>query len=68
MRVDGRSAVIFRVASIPSISGITMSIRITSGSRAAAFSTASTPFSASPTTCMSFSVAMSTLIPFLTMR
>jgi hypothetical protein len=42
-----------RVASMPSISGIRMSINTTSGARRAATSTASAPSADSPTTSMS---------------
>src|SRR5450759_990182 len=51
-----------RVASTPSITGISTSITTRSGTSACAFSTASRPFSASPTTTMSSRSATSEAI------
>jgi len=51
--------VICRVASIPSIPGIRMSISSTSGLRSAAISTASAPVAASPITSRSGAVSTS---------
>jgi len=61
------AATIVRVASIPSSSGMRMSIRITFGRKRAAFSTASTPFSASATTSTSPSRESSMRKPARTM-
>jgi len=50
---SGHAANISTVASAPVITGITLSIKIISGLSAKARSTASLPFSASPTTVIS---------------
>ena len=53
MWLSAGSAVIRRVASSPSISGMRMSITTTSGRSARTCSSASAPVAASPTTSMS---------------
>ena len=60
-------AVIRRVASIPSNSGITRSMRTTSGFSASAWATASVPLPASPTIVRPGSVASRARMPFRTM-
>src|ERR1700730_3031880 len=64
IRAFGSPATICLTAVMPSISGITMSIVTRSGLRARYFSTASTPFCASPTTSEPFLLR----IPLIIMR
>ena len=64
--VSGNSDLMVFVASMPSITGISRSIKTTSGLSSRAMATASSPFSASPTNTMSESRERNILKPWHT--